>query len=139
VTEWEGRLAEQRSTVRLLIDENLPASLKRHLADLFPGSIHVSDISLTSSSDCSIWEYAKAFGFAILTKDNDFAARSRSEGGPPVVIQIRAGNSSAAKLVSLLRENGAQIMTAVQFGGPLLEIGFSRLAGATDSTDPSQG
>ncbi len=123
MTEWEGRLAEQRSTVRLLIDENLPASLKRHLADLFPGSIHVSDISLTSSSDCSIWEYAKAFGFAILTKDNDFAARSRS----------------AAKLVSLLRENGAQIMTAVQFGGPLLEIGFSRLAGATDSTDPSQG
>lgn len=134
--EWKERLVEQRSAVRLLIDENLPSSLKNHLADLFPGSIHVRDIHLSSSPDADIWEHAKAFDFAILTKDSDFAQRAREEGAPPVVIQIRAGNSSITKLVSLIRENASQITTAVQFGGPLLEVGFSK---AVATADPEPG
>jgi hypothetical protein len=44
------------------------------------------------------------------------------------VIQIRAGNCSVSKLVSLIRENAAQITTAVQFGGALHEVSFVRAA-----------
>jgi hypothetical protein len=40
------------------------------------------------------------------------------------VIQVRAGNCSVSKLVSLIRENAAQIATAVQFGGALHEVSF---------------
>lgn len=109
----------------MLFDQNLPRSLKRHLGDLFPGSIHVgdSDIDLDTSADSSIWEYAKAFDFAIMTTDRDFADRVRLEGPPPTVIQIRVGNCSVSKLVGLVRDHAPQIVTAVQFGGPLLEIG----------------
>jgi predicted nuclease of predicted toxin-antitoxin system len=58
--------------------------------------------------------------------------RSREEGAPPVVIQVRAGNSSTTKLVSLIRDNAVQITTAVQFGGPLLEVGFTRAAASVE-------
>ena len=91
---WEERLVQQRSQVRFLFDQNLPASLKRHLADLFPESLHVSDtnINFAEAPDSAIWEHAKALNLAIMTKDSDFAIRAREEGPPPTVIQIRAGN-----------------------------------------------
>jgi predicted nuclease of predicted toxin-antitoxin system len=122
--DWEELLIRQHSEVRLLFDENLPPGLKMHLADLFPGSVHVWDIDLGHSSDSSIWEYARAFNFAIMTKDGDFADRVRQDGPPPTVIHIRAGNCSTSKLVELIRCNATQITTAVQFGGPLLEVGM---------------
>jgi predicted nuclease of predicted toxin-antitoxin system len=119
---WDKKLVEARLTVRLLIDENLPRSLKYSLRDLFPDSAHVGDLDLLSAPDTDIWERAKAFHFAILTKDKDFAERVRMEGAPPVVIQIRAGNCSVVHLVSLIREHAGKIRTAVQYGGPLVEI-----------------
>jgi predicted nuclease of predicted toxin-antitoxin system len=124
-SNWDERLLQQRSQVRLIYDENLPPSLKMHLGDLFPRSIHVRDINLAHSPDSSIWEHAKAFDFAIMTKDSDFADRVRQEGPPPTVIQIRAGNCSVSKLVGLIRESAPQIITTVQFRGSLLEIGVS--------------
>jgi predicted nuclease of predicted toxin-antitoxin system len=137
VSAWEERLAEQRSAVRLLFDENLPPSLKRHLADLFPNSVHVREIDLARFPDLAIWDYAKAFNLAILTKDSDFALRVRHEGPPPSVIQVRAGNCSVGKLVVLIRENAPKIVLHVQFGGPLLEIGsiIEAAASAPPSTE----
>jgi predicted nuclease of predicted toxin-antitoxin system len=64
----------------LLFDEKLPPGLKRHLADLFPGSLHVREVELADSPDLQVWDYAKAFNVAILTKDKDFADRVREEG-----------------------------------------------------------
>jgi predicted nuclease of predicted toxin-antitoxin system len=128
--KWVEKPAKQRSEVRLLLDENLPPSLTW----LFPGSVHVRDIGLANSPDSSIWEHAKAFDFAILTKDGDFAARVREQGPPPTVIQIRAGNSSVSKLEWLIRENAPQIRDAVQSGRGLLEIGLVREAGAGTET-----
>lgn len=140
MNEWEERLIEQRSVVRLLIDENLPESLKFSLADLFPASVHVRDrdIDLAHSPDASIWEYAKAFNFAILTKDSDFADRARAEGPPPTVVQVRVGNCSVAKLVSLIRANAALITTAVQFGGDLCEVTFARAATTPETGPPAR-
>lgn len=119
---WEEKLVEARLKVRFLIDENLPRSLKHSLRDLFPDSAHVSDLELLGAPDTEIWERAKAFNFAILTKDKDFAEMVRMEGAPPVVVQIRAGNCSVVHLVSLIRQYADRIRTAVQYGGPLIEI-----------------
>lgn len=117
------------SRVRLLIDENLPPSLKSHLADLFPRSIHVRDVDLTSSPDSSIWQYAKTRNLTILTKDSDFAFLAQYHGsGPPTAIQIRAGNCSVSKLVLLIRENAQQIATAVHRGDALYELSFVQAA-----------
>ena len=133
---WEERLVEQSLKVYLIHDENLPPSLKSHLSDLFHGSQHVRDVGPANSPDSNVWDYAKAFDCAILTKDGDFAERVRREGPPPSVIQIRAGNCSVGKLVTLVREHAQQIITHVQFGGSLLEIG-QRAVAATEITGPA--
>lgn len=91
--------------MKLLVDENLPPSLPRNLTDLFPESTHVSLVGLGSTPDADIWEYAKAHGFAFLTKDKDFANLSFAWGAPPKVILLHVGNCSTTELVRMIRNN----------------------------------
>jgi predicted nuclease of predicted toxin-antitoxin system len=67
-----GTRRQAHRAVKLIIVENLSRRLVARLADLFPGSIHVTDVALEESPDASIWEYAKANGCTILTADADF-------------------------------------------------------------------
>ncbi len=94
--------------MKLLVDENLPPRLARDLADLFPGSIHVSQIGLGSTPDGVIWDYAKEHGFAFLTKDKDFANLSLARGAPPKVILLLLGNCSATELARVIRNNAVR-------------------------------
>jgi predicted nuclease of predicted toxin-antitoxin system len=64
------------------------------VTDLFPGSLHVSSVELGSTPDATIWDYAKANGFAFVTKDKDFANLSLARGAPPKVVLVQTGNSS---------------------------------------------
>jgi predicted nuclease of predicted toxin-antitoxin system len=50
----------------LLVDENLAPGLVARLADLFPGSMHVSSMGMGSTPDEIVWDYAKAHGFMFL-------------------------------------------------------------------------
>ncbi len=89
--------------MKLLLDENVSPQLVELLADLYPGSEHVDNLGLGASQDGAIWNYAKAHGFAIVSKDSDFADRSVMEGAPPKVIWIRLGNCSTSDVDRLLR------------------------------------
>lgn len=96
------------------------------------GSVHVKDLDLASSPDAAIWTRSKAFNFNNSDqKDGDFGKRVCAEGPPPTVIQVRAGNCSVSKLVTLIRENAARMTTTVQSGGALLDIGFEREVAAS--------
>lgn len=97
--------------MKLLFDENLPPSLVRRLADLYPDSAHVHNLGLGSTDDELIWSHAKANGFAIVTKDSDFQERSALRGPPPKVIWIRVGNSTVDDLAELLRRHSVTIHT----------------------------
>ena len=46
--------------MKLLFDENLSRKLVSRLADLYPGSMHVSEAELVKSPDRDVWEFAKA-------------------------------------------------------------------------------
>lgn len=52
--------------------------------------------------DDAVWDYAKVQGFAIVSKDSDFAERSFLYGSPPKVVWIRLGNCSTATIEQLL-------------------------------------
>ena len=95
--------------IGLLIDENLAARLVRDLADIFPGSAHVSDFGLLGRSDPEIWQAARAHGLAIVTKDEDFQRVSILQGAPPKVIWIGLGNCSTAEIAGLLRRRRKEI------------------------------
>jgi predicted nuclease of predicted toxin-antitoxin system len=78
------------------------------LADLFPGSTHVTAAGLGSTSDIAIWEYAGANGFIFLTKDKDFVSLSLTFGPPPKVVLLQTGNCSTSQIEHIVRSNAVR-------------------------------
>ena len=91
--------------MRLLFDQNLSPRLASLLSDLFPASTHVREVGLAAADDCAVWDYAKANGFVIVSKDADFQQRSLLLGAPPKFIWLRLGNCSVAESADLLRRH----------------------------------
>lgn len=69
---------------------------------LYPQSVHVRDVGLASADDAVVWEFARANGLTIVTKDADFHQRSFVLGSPPQVVWIRRGNCSTDAIIDLL-------------------------------------
>jgi hypothetical protein len=74
--------------VRFLIDEKLSPKLVAVLQSAYPDTTHVEALGLRGRLDSDVWTAAREGGFAILTKDDDFAGmsvlfRGTSESGPP--------------------------------------------------------
>lgn len=99
--------------MKLLLDENLSDRIVSRITDLYPDSEHVKTLALTNTDDGIIWEYAKANGFGIVSKDSDFHQRSLLYGHPPKFVFLRIGNSPTSKIVQILRDN---FDTIRQFG-----------------------
>lgn len=97
--------------MKLLFDQNLSPRLPSFLADLYPDSAHVRDLGMRDATDTVIWEYAKANGFVIVSKDSDFQARSLLYGHPPKVIWLRVGNCPVSTIEDLLRNQSVAIHT----------------------------
>ena len=55
------------------------------------------------ADDQRIWDYARAQGFVIVSKDTDFRERSFVEGFPPKVIWLDVGTAGTAMIAALLR------------------------------------
>jgi predicted nuclease of predicted toxin-antitoxin system len=100
--------------VKLLFDENPSLRLADVLADLFPGSAHVHPSGLGNSVDSAIWEYAKANGFTIVSKDSDFEERSVVFGSPPKIILLRMRNCTSKEVEGLLRSAFLHVSRFIQ-------------------------
>ncbi|MCL4849636.1 MAG: DUF5615 family PIN-like protein [Acidobacteria bacterium] len=95
--------------MRFLVDENLSPRLVGVLSESFPGTVHVETLHLRGVDDARLWATAREGGFVILTKDDDFNARSVLYGAPPKVVHLRVGNAETATIVEVLREWQARI------------------------------
>jgi predicted nuclease of predicted toxin-antitoxin system len=96
--------------LKRLFDANLSPRLVHRLAELFPGSVHVFDTGLARfTSDESIWEYARAKGFAIVTADSDFLELSTTRGAPPKVVRLENCNYRTSQVEDLLRRHAVSI------------------------------
>ena len=74
------------------------------LADLFPGSSHISGVGLAGETpDERIWEFAKENGFAIVTADADFLRLADRRGAPPQVIRLERMDYSTDLAAQLIR------------------------------------
>jgi predicted nuclease of predicted toxin-antitoxin system len=97
--------------VKLLFDQNLSPKLVMRLAELYPDSDHVRNLGLKEADDRTVWEYAAHEQYTLVTKDEDFHARSNLQSHPPKVLWIRSGNCSTDFVETLLRKNFAEIET----------------------------
>ena len=95
--------------MRFLIDENLSPKLVVALQSAYPGSTHVEALGLRGRLDSEVWAAARHGGFAILTKDDDFAGMSVLFGPPPKVVHVTAGNIDTPAVIALLLEHAARI------------------------------
>jgi predicted nuclease of predicted toxin-antitoxin system len=91
--------------VKLLLDENISDRIIYRIIDLYPDSEHVKTLALTNTDDGIIWEYAKANGFTIVSKDSDFHQRSLLYGHPPKFVYLQVSNSPTSRIVQILRDN----------------------------------
>ena len=62
--------------MKFLIDAQLPPALARWLREAGHEASHVEDDGLRDAEDGAIWAHALKTGAIIVTKDEDFAARS---------------------------------------------------------------
>ncbi|MBD0366142.1 MAG: DUF5615 family PIN-like protein [Flavisolibacter sp.] len=88
--------------MKFLLDNNPSFKLVQPLQSSFPGTAHVRTALTVMADDNTIWNYAKANEFIILTKDNDFDERSQLEGCPPKVVHLICGNKSTLHILNLI-------------------------------------
>lgn len=99
----------RRLGVKLLFDQNLSPFLASRLADIFPESVHVQNVGFGGADDAVVWDYARANGFIIVSKDSDFHERSVYLGTPPKVVWIRRGNCSTETIEQLMRVHAGDV------------------------------
>lgn len=87
----------------LLFDQNLSRRLPVLLAAEYPASQQVFTAGLDKADDRAVWEYAKANGLAVVSKDGDFLALATRLGSPPKFIWLRVGNGPTRQVEPLLR------------------------------------
>ena len=100
--------------MRLFFDQNLSPRLKGRLADLYPDSVHISDVGLATSDDLAVWAYARDHGLTIVSKDSDFRQLSFTFGHPPKVVWIRRGNCSTSEIELVLRERHFDLLAFIE-------------------------
>ena len=91
--------------------------------ELFPGSIHVFETGLARfTSDRTIWEYAKAHNFTIVTADSDFVYLASTYGTPPCIIRLENGNYRTDRVEELIRRNAIRIVGLLDVAVAVLVI-----------------
>ena len=96
--------------MKLLFDHNLSYKLVGRLADLLPDAVHARTINLHEADDHTVWGYARANGFAIVSKDEDFHQLSFLYGAPPKVVWVRLGNCTTADIEQALRRHHSDLL-----------------------------
>jgi predicted nuclease of predicted toxin-antitoxin system len=79
------------------------------VADLFPGTVHVSSVNLLQASDVEVWEHAKLFGLCIVTADADFYELSITMGAPPKVVWLKGCDYPTSVAAQLIRDQAIRI------------------------------
>jgi predicted nuclease of predicted toxin-antitoxin system len=95
--------------MKLLFDQNLSFKLCQQLSDRLPGSSQVRLVGLQQADDHTIWEYARANGFTLVSLDSDFAEMAALLGPPPKVIWLRCGNQPTSVIEGMLRDQSEAI------------------------------
>jgi predicted nuclease of predicted toxin-antitoxin system len=109
--------------LRLLVDNQLPLALARHLEVLGWDAVHVSELGMECSSDITIWQYATLHDMVVVTKDQDFQLLSAAQGSiPPQVVWVRLGNCRRTALFEAFRRESVMLRQMLSSGAHLIEL-----------------
>ncbi len=107
----------------LWLDAQLSPSLVLWLRSQFGIEAYaVRDLGLRDAVDIAIFEAARRADAVILTKDADFPALVERLGPPPRVLWLRCGNTSNARLRTLLEVTLLDALALLDLGESMVEI-----------------
>lgn len=108
--------------IEFIVDAQLPVALAKTICAEGYKAEHVGKALRLDAEDTEIWELAKRDTLVIISKDDDFAKRSRQVKAPPVVVWIRVGNIRNKALIDWFIKLLPQIMELIKQGDLLIEI-----------------
>ena len=108
--------------MRFLVDAQLPPALARWLGEHGLAATPVRELGLRESDDGSIWNFATAGGWIVLTKDEDFVARCVGAPVAPPVVWLRIGNCTNRVLFAWLAPFLTEIKTRLNQGEKFIEV-----------------
>ena len=107
----------------LLVDNQLPTALVRHLSASGCECIHVLDVGLEDADDRVIWQYAKERSMVIVSKDEDFQILANRQGSiPPQVVWVRIGNCRKAALLEAFTRIIPALLSMLDEGQAVVEV-----------------
>ena len=108
--------------MRVLVDAQLPRSLARWLGERGLSATSVRELGLRDSDDGSIWNFAIAGNWTVLTKDEDFVARCVRHSPAPSVVWLRLGNCTNRVLFAWLGQLLPEIKNRLNAGERFIEV-----------------
>lgn len=108
--------------MRFLIDAQLPPAVAVWLRERGHEVETVREVGLREAEDGAIWAHARRTRMIILTKDEDFAARSQQAREGPAVVWLRVGNVSNRALRGWLEPRLPGILQLLDQGSRLVEV-----------------
>ena len=108
--------------MRFLVDAQLPPALGRWLGEHGLSAAPVRELGLRDSDDGSIWNFAVAGDWTVLTKDEDFVARCVGNPSAPLVVWLRIGNCTNRVLFAWLGPLLPEIKSRLNAGERFIEV-----------------
>src|SRR5882724_1259610 len=108
--------------MRFLVDAQLPPALARLFGEQGLPATPVREVGLRESDDGSIWDFAKAGGLTVVTKDEDFVARCVGDAASPPVVWLRIGNCTNRVLFVWLQPFLVDIKSRLSQGEKIIEV-----------------
>lgn len=105
------------------IDAQLSPAIAFWINDHFPiAAVAVRDLGLRESEDAEIFAAAKTARVIVMTKDVDFLDLLDRFGAPPQILWLTCGNTSNARLKSVLSATLPNALELFASGERLVEI-----------------
>ena len=108
--------------MRFLVDAQLPPALARWLGGKGFAAAAVREVGLRDSDDGSIWNFATAGGWTVVTKDEDFVERCVTASDAPSIVWLRIGNCTNRVLFAWLDPLLPGIVERLSTGNHLVEV-----------------
>lgn len=108
--------------MRFVVDNQLPPSLSRLLAEAGHESVHVAMVGLDSSSDEVLWAWAAREDRVVVSKDEDLFFLANRGGDRGRLLWVRIGNCRRDQLHDAFLRSLAAIVGAFEAGQRVVEF-----------------
>lgn len=108
--------------MRFVVDNQLPASLSRLIAEAGHDSVHVAMVGLDAASDEVLWSWARREERIVVSKDEDLFFLASRPGDRGSLLWVRIGNCRRDALHHAFEQAIPSIVGAFEAGQRIVEL-----------------